>query len=293
MATILKLHVGLPKTGTSALQFWLDENRIRLRDQGITYPTTDGSTAEPKHQFLIQNLLSNEFTSLGQTLAENDQPTLLLSAEGLTNHLYDFDSASLDEFRKITSSFEKSIVLVVRDITKWSKSYWKQAVVNPPIREYDYATPLRLEQFRKIPRVKRLCNHDTLVNDLQNAYGANDVRVVNYEGNYLDEFCDALGIQRSKEMGNPEPGNVSISDDVIEIIRQLNESDHSSEVRNVILAAVQQCVESNHIGLTTFYNLQSARTQDLSAARSAVAMLTPQTESQRKIIDRLKNLLVA
>ncbi|MBT8155121.1 hypothetical protein KMP13_14820 [Epibacterium ulvae] len=70
---------------------------------------------------------------LGAELARD----ILLSHEGLTNYLYDFQSATLEAFRARTETFETTIVLLTRHPEDWLRSYYRQAVLNPANRASD------------------------------------------------------------------------------------------------------------------------------------------------------------
>ena len=127
-----------------------------LFEQGINYPEPDKDLADPKHQFLVSALQTNDLARLRRILEENQSDSVLLSTEGLTNHLYDFDAGALQTFRDLTLDYEVVIFIVVREKEPWLRSYYKQLVLNPPIVEYNYATPLRYAAFCELPRVCRL-----------------------------------------------------------------------------------------------------------------------------------------
>jgi hypothetical protein len=51
------LHIGLPKTGTTSIQFVLSEHRKTLLDMGIVYPSSPGSTG---HALLAASILDRD-----------------------------------------------------------------------------------------------------------------------------------------------------------------------------------------------------------------------------------------
>ncbi|MCB8837171.1 hypothetical protein, partial [Aurantimonas sp. VKM B-3413] len=67
----LVLHVGLPKTGTSALQLWCSSHSEELLKQGIRYPTPSSQTQMPKHQFMVTDLQTGDLTRTCQRPFEN------------------------------------------------------------------------------------------------------------------------------------------------------------------------------------------------------------------------------
>ena len=84
------LHAGTPKTATTSLQFLLDRNYNKLLEQGILYPKYYINANPPKHQWLVQLLIKNDFEKLFEYLekilkesVERDIKTIFLSTEGI------------------------------------------------------------------------------------------------------------------------------------------------------------------------------------------------------------------
>ena len=47
------MHIGTHKTGTTAIQHFLDQNRSRLLEQGFLYPAVpEGSLAPRQHRYI-------------------------------------------------------------------------------------------------------------------------------------------------------------------------------------------------------------------------------------------------
>ena len=216
-----------------------------LFEQGINYPEPDKDLADPKHQFLVSALQTNDLARLRRILEENQSDSVLLSTEGLTNHLYDFDAGALQTFRDLTLDYEVVIFIVVREKEPWLRSYYKQLVLNPPIVEYNYATPLRYAAFCELPRVCRLTNTPTLEADLFAFFGAETVVAARYEEDWMATFLDLLGARSARE---PELGRVhtSISDDLVELIRQVNALQLPAQERSDFLAFIQECFQTSH-----------------------------------------------
>jgi len=248
----LVLHVGLPKTGSSALQAWCNKARESLSRRGVTYPKPSDKLIDPKHQFLVPALKLNDLCELRNCLAENDTETLILSTEGLTNHLYDFQSEALAAFREAVSHYDVFVYMVVRERNAWTKSYYKQAIINPPVAEYHYATPLSYAEFSKLPRVVRLTDHAALRSDVARAYGAHKVVVANYEEDWMKIFLDLLNIGAVQETFRLPEENRSVSDDLVEIIRQVNAMRLPPESRAGVLATIQACFQTSHNVLKSY-----------------------------------------
>jgi hypothetical protein len=253
----LILHVGLPKTGSTALQSWCYKRRENLSQRGITYPESDNNLIAPKHQFMVSALMRNDMAELRAHLVRNETETLVLSTEGLTNHFYDFPSAALKAFREAVSLYNVFVFMVVRNKGAWTKSYYKQAVINPPIVEYNYATPLSYSEFSQLSRVQRLAEHSKLRTDIATAFAAHEVIVANYEEDWMETFLDCLGIADMHEFTRLEKKNISVSDDLVEIIRQINAMGLPSEKRAGILAAIANCFQTKHGVLKSYRFVQA------------------------------------
>ncbi len=285
----LILHVGLPKTGTSALQTWCDQNREQLRKQGVDYPVTSDDTVMPKHQYLVGILQTGNLLRLQSELENSDFGTVLLSSEGLSNHLYDFRPAALERFRAMTATYDVFVFLISRNPASWRRSYYKQSVINPPaIPGFHYATSLSLDEFSKLPRVVRLSNVQALREDLKSAFGAKDVWVAHYEEDWMSALRSAVGIRQADDFKPLANTNVSISDDLIEIIRQVNALGLPDSERASVLSAMQACFATEHSGLKSEYG---KRAFSPAAVARVLEQIEPRTEKQREALCEMQDLI--
>ena len=243
----LVLHVGLPKTATSALQTFLYENKTELRQQQYAYPGKYLHKEPPKHQFLVNNLLRNDLSQLEDVLRSPELPGMILSTEGLTNHLYDFPGEALKRFRSLTHSCKVRVFIVTRNEESWLRSYYKQAVLNPDTSMVDYyATELTLDKFRRHPRIIQLLDHETLIRDVANAFGALEIINAVFEKNWMGTFAEVIRLQfendRQLKQVNESPANWAI-----ELMRQVNTFKLPESKRLGWKAALHQFLRSNHI----------------------------------------------
>ncbi|MFT3729151.1 MAG: hypothetical protein QM759_15115 [Terricaulis sp.] len=281
----LLLHVGMPKTGTSALQRWCETHRSALRAQGVDYPETDPQLIDPKHQFLVPSLKSGNFERLNATLDASHSAALLLSMEGMTNHLYDFSEAALQGFRDAVRDYRVEVFMVVRDAEAWLRSFYKQAVINPPIAAYSYATPLTLNEFRQLPRVQRLMNIEQLKAYAAKAYGADALHLAQYESDWMGAFVSALGVDGDARNAALSQENTSLTDDLVELIRQINAQGLDSEERAFVLAALSRSFETNHRVLNAYRAV--IQRAPAAGARSIWQKLVAKNEAQERMIEAL------
>ena len=65
------LHIGLPKTGTTALQHWCCQNRQNMRRAGVDYPE-QVEALTPRHQFVVNEIRAGKFPIMKEVLARSD-----------------------------------------------------------------------------------------------------------------------------------------------------------------------------------------------------------------------------
>lgn len=147
MARRFVVHVGAPKTGTSAFQEWAVANRVALRESGFHYPAI-GATAGGNHAALVSALSGAIDDSPRRThltrLFERDleahpDATVILSGEMMTTLRFLPYMAGL---RRALASFggDATVVLCVRDQISWRNSCYAQTremmTPLPPFRDY-------------------------------------------------------------------------------------------------------------------------------------------------------------
>lgn len=248
MALDITLHVGLPKTGSSTLQRHLYSNREALRRQGIDYPEPDAETFLPKHQYLVTGLMRNDPVRLAAVLAAADRPSLLMSTEGLTNHLYDFSAAALTALRDSLRGHKVRCVLILRSPKAWLRSYYKQIIINPRVSipgVWFYGTDITLDAFSVTARAQALIDHEQLSTDIARAYGATSMTVLWLEEDWMAGFDRALGLDRDIWLPTPRE-NESAPDACIEVLRQVNAHALPESERITWKAALQVFSGSNH-----------------------------------------------
>lgn len=146
--TRLILHMGLHKTGTTAIQQQLSDCYDQLLEQGIWYPEirdTNG-TAIPSHHELF-HALAGKSSRLTTEDAEtcirswqfppnNSVHTLIVSSESLSRHVITAGSrnwsasrsAFLEKLADIFSAFEVRPVIVIRRWDDYIRSFYQEHV---------------------------------------------------------------------------------------------------------------------------------------------------------------------
>ena len=246
----LMLHVGMPKTGSSALQQWCHAHSDRLLDQSIRYPQPSNGTEMPKHQFVVENLLSGDFSQTAAALSEGGEETIILTTEGLTNHLYDFRPSSLAKLRTALEPFNVTVFMVHRKTDDWLKSYHKQCEINPNLAQYAYGLGLELSQFRRVPRVAKLANVNALVEDCV-AYGAAETIAETYESDWARRFLEVCGYVAEAPIEFQRTNEI-VPDWVFDAVLRINRSGFSPDgpdglARNVAAVHADEPQRSDQI----------------------------------------------
>lgn len=280
----LVLHVGLPKTGSSALQKCCDDNRQQFLQHSVNYPLPEEHLISRKHQFLINSLLRGRFDQLCSILEQNNARTIILSTEGLTNHLYDFPPEHLATFRDITSAYEVTIFVVFRERESWTRSRYKQSVLSSLNARGEQATSLKYEEFCALRHTMQLTDPTALCKDLKSAYGAQEVVAVAYERDWMAAFVAMLGIPSSTMLKTLERVHVSVSDELVEIVRQVNALGVTQQERTDLLAALQACLATQHQALQHFYPKAASKHLPIQKHREIVAKIIPGNQAQEDLL---------
>lgn len=243
----LILHIGLPKTGSSALQSWCHRNRAMLAGYGVDYPLSAGGST--KHQFIIQALMKGDFAEVETVLRRNLSARMVMSSEGMTNHLYDFSSAALSSFRTAVAGYRVRLFMVAREERAWLRSLYAQMVVNSVEPRFHYGTPLPFDEFCRLPRIRRLADTRRLAADVRDGFGAAECRVVSYESDWMAEFLDMLAIDPQAALPPLPRENSTVPPSVVEIVRQINGFRLEPRNRVAALAAIERCFDTRNLAL--------------------------------------------
>lgn len=219
----LYLHIGTPKTGTSALQSFFLKNRERLYEDGIWYPDLAASLKwEEKLKVFSGNGINfRELTvSLEDMEAEkkkffqdmfqkfkNCDTNILLSDE----ILYLRNETIYQNL--VEQGFEVKVIVFFRRQDLWGESHWNQIVKLGRCAEscFDTIQKIDMDYYQKCKRIADIVGKENL---LVSVYGENDI---------FTNFLNKLGIQdTSKYQKDKYQANPSLSANFVEIKRILN-----------------------------------------------------------------------
>jgi hypothetical protein len=181
----LVLHVGSHKTGTSAIQRWLNDNRDRLRLQGWLYPAAGQWPDHSHHAWPLA--LSDSIPNAGQRaqfseLVEAAESELLMTRAGnvvLSSELFEkyplkgVDLSLLEDFAKridakveIVVFFRRQDLLIESVFKQWVKDSDRRLSIAPVTFANNYRNRLN---YAEIARVWRDLNWVDRVSVVTNA----------------------------------------------------------------------------------------------------------------------------
>ena len=257
----LVLHIGMPKTGTSALQTFFTTNRGRLAESGWAYPEmivrskihngeflmryclglTKDDAANPQLQNLEENMrrLTSALTAYEHVLISEENfyvaPTWR-SSQDIENSVQKFWEAVSRTVKEFSVS-QTTIILYIRRQDEWLYSFWKQ---RPKIG-------VRIEPFDDFianNRFGHILHYYELIDTIERAFDGSCEAVVRlYDrtqfegGDIFHDFCHAAGISWDSEFAIPkEKINPSLTLDVAEALRPFyNVAPPGSPLRNKLL----------------------------------------------------------
>ncbi|MGA8146938.1 MAG: hypothetical protein WB870_05090 [Gallionellaceae bacterium] len=244
----LILHAGTPKTGTTSLQFHLDENRPMLKSHGMLYPSIRNKTnsAVPKHQWLMECLLSGdeaplagEMNAVVGELAPNIH-TIILSTEGIFNHWWDFPPASKALLASLTNWFDVEVWVWFREPALFMKSSYLQKLCNPrtPMVRSN-GIDLSMEEMLQDAWIVKHLDYLGFIREAQAIFGKNSVAAFQYDGNTVASAMKFLGLT-SPQQKEEQRHNVSLGEMGVNLIRVANRYDLNSFEKEQVVILIKQ-----------------------------------------------------
>jgi hypothetical protein len=95
-----------------------------------------------------------------------------------------------------------------------------------------------------------MLDHPRFFKDIGNGYGADSMIIADQSGDWFDTFRKLLALPSSSPA--PDRIHLSMSDDLAEIVRQLNSFDLHEETRLACLALIQHSLSIGHTQLMSY-----------------------------------------
>lgn len=241
----LILHIGMHKTGSSAIQRFLSLNRYPLRLFGVYYPRSFGADGrrQPKHNALFSAIgheadCGAPHPALGPSadLVERMAARIerascrvaILSAEGFSGERPIFARA----LAPLAARFDVRVVVFLRRPDLWVESFYRQMVMSREVRE-----ARSFAAFVEAPETRRHLDYGLILGWWRAAF--DDVRVLPFAPELgapppVPAFIGAAGLPwlvRTLPFGrgvvNPSP-----PDEAVEVARLANMRGADAKYRN-------------------------------------------------------------
>lgn len=227
MVQKLILHAGTPKTGTTSLQIYLEQHRADLLRMGILYPRTVRSfDLKPKHQWIVDALSARDggdlMGKMNDVLAqiEPSTHTVILSAEGLFHHWWDFSSAGRQALASLADMFSVSVWVWFRDPISFVRSNYIQMLKNPRYHVACYGRDLSVDEVLDDKWFARHLDYIGFVSQMEEVLGRGAVIPFAYKGDTIDVFLSSLGVERTDRTKLNE--NRTLGEFGVRLLRMLN-----------------------------------------------------------------------
>lgn len=241
----LYIHVGTPKTGTSAIQSFLLDNQEVLEQKGYCYRLMpfayQGKASRRRNAHFALEKVTNEvgevdrdatlkmvengYQAVAQWLAENEN--VVLTDESYWRYLRGENWKILERLIEIAKKNQAQVKIIVylRRQDEFVVSLWKQNVREGRVME-SCSSYLDNKSNRKV------LNYAKRLQEFESYVGKENLIVRKYErgsflgktGTIFSDFLDALGLEWTDEFViQKEVVNESIGDNYVEILRVLNQ----------------------------------------------------------------------
>lgn len=282
----LFLHIGLPKTGTTALQVWADRHRGALLARGIDYPPAATITDAPNHSAIQQSLMRRDMQLPQTLLCRGLARDMLLSAEGLSANLGQFPPDALAAFRRAVAGVEVVCILVVREAAAWLVSMHRQAMLNNANPRLGFGGGETAEAYAARPHVRAMLDPGRLAADAAAAFGAARCVVIDYGPGSFAQVCAAMGLDAD---GLPplDRVNVSVSAAAAEVMRQVNAAGADEAARAAVRWLLQAAEPGTHNRLR---HAAAPTAVAMAAAARCLARLGPAGADERALLARMQEI---
>lgn len=240
----LYLHMGMPKTGTTYIQNFMNKNNAVLNTKGYTYPRferiVEGIGANRNAHFMLckiydgknrdhkkeQEFFEDGFREIGKFFEQ--YPNVVLSEEALWNSAEKNFNGNLWNDLKAKSeemNFDVKFVVYLRRQDLFAQSYWAQQVKETYTKKFDEFLKSEKHKFLNLDYYERL-------NQIAEVFGKENILVRVYErsqftgtdNSLVSDFLETIGLELTDEyqLLNKERVNRSLNGVYLETKRKMN-----------------------------------------------------------------------
>ncbi len=187
----LYLHIGMGKTGSSAIQYFLYENRERMLKENILYPVTDehfidktndvtSGNADEIIKFILDEEYDKIFEYFEGLLKENN---VLISSELLIYYL----GKNINLFYDIVEEFNATVILYIRKQDEYYNSLVNQWTKLKNLTDTGCLNEVHENYFYIMKIINNLESEKLIVRPYEKEQFKNE--------NLIDDFLECLGLE--------------------------------------------------------------------------------------------------
>ena len=254
----LYLHIGTPKTATTAIQKFCSENESVLNRYGYTYPDFEiqyeGIGKRRNGHFLVGELRKKpeerDFETENQ-IAEScfakiyalfrEYDNVILSDEGIWGEGMKFGGRLWKNIQKEEEKgvFEVRVIVYLRRQDEFLYSWWRQQIK----KAYDLTNPKNMRDWQQMLESysRRMVHYDKMLGKIAGYVGREQIIVRRFAGEHFyggtiySDFLNVLGLQFSDQYQiQKDVRNISLTPNFTEIKRILNSLPENDERCNNI-----------------------------------------------------------
>ena len=213
------IHIGFGKTGSSALQIWLNDNTKIIQEKGVYYPVFSHEKLSAYEitcgngVFVLESLRNNEFQKFFNKLSKECSNDILFSSEM-------FQEMTDDEIEELIAivqsfSFKVEIVAYVRDIYDMAYSSYQQLVKRHSLSDSFSEYCKKQKNMQQFSTLRKIESH------------FNTIHLLHYNSCLKEgiekQFCKAVNIEpKSIPSMSKKQVNRSLTAFETDLVRSLN-----------------------------------------------------------------------
>ncbi|HNQ42500.1 MAG TPA: hypothetical protein PKL22_10415 [Saprospiraceae bacterium] len=253
--TKIFLHIGMPKTGSSALQQFFFLNRLHLLSKGLYYPLT-GLDGWAHHYFPASITGRNLNTDIpfkeyfNQIAGEHDFVPgipVLLSSEAFFN----FRAKDMRQLQKELKGINVKIIIYLR-----RQDHWIQSAYNQTVKSHRHRITYSIKKYTENKHFNNLDYAQTL-KQWENLFGFENIIVKVYEKQQMPQgvfqnFMDIFDIIIDNTYKIPNGAvNPSLSPFALVLLRTMNHLPMSDRIHNGLVRLLSM-LPVNFANMTIF-----------------------------------------
>jgi hypothetical protein len=201
----LTLHVGIPRTGTTTIQLFLESNRRSLHNCGLFSVVPASLQSYPQEPgYWEEDRLRSGLQELKHKAKEDGAPGIIWSNEGLATHLFIKNAKCLDTIQRELPASRHRVIIYLRR----QDHYLRSAYLQWGIKYKYYSGPfLNFDDWLRMSVGGDLQNlftmgldYPSLIQPWIDAFGRENVAIRPFEkeqfvdGDLLHDFCAAAAL---------------------------------------------------------------------------------------------------